>query len=154
METAMREVGSQLAGQLVQREIAASDPQPVDQGQYKAAWQSTPVEGGAVVGNSSAQSVWIERGRGPGPVPLAPIREWVRRKGFAVAKLRATLKGQGQKRVSKSAQEAAIDEAAFLIARKIGREGIAPRWVLRRAIGKLNSSIGRSVRDALRGLNP
>jgi len=54
---------------------------PVDQGQAKGSWGTTPIKGGAVVGNSSKQMVFLERGRGPGPVPLAPIEAWVRRHG-------------------------------------------------------------------------
>ena len=165
METAMREVGSELAGRLVQREIKDTDPQPVDQGQYKAAWQSTPVEGGAIVGNTSLHSVWIERGRGPGPVPLQPIIEWVDRKGLwrdELDAVKAAAKAAGgQKRDTKGKfrgygvrKAEIIKGIALKIRAKIASRGIAPRWVLRRAIGKLHIPVGRAVRAALKGLNP
>lgn len=83
LESTMVEGAMLLGGRLVQKEIAAAKPQPVDMGQYKAGWQMTPVEGGAVVGNSTKQSTFIERGRGPGKVPFQPILEWVQRKGLA-----------------------------------------------------------------------
>ena len=35
----MVEAGMRLQGSLIQREIASTDPQPVDQGQYKAGWK-------------------------------------------------------------------------------------------------------------------
>lgn len=89
VEAAMREGGMLLAGALIQDAIADTDPIPVDQAQYKASWSSRDVAGGAVVASSAKQAVWIERGRGPGPVPLAPIVEWVRRKGLAKAEVRA-----------------------------------------------------------------
>lgn len=81
LEAAMREGAMRLLGD-IQSTIADTDPQPVDQGQYKAGWSVQEVDGGAVVGNDTKQAVWIERGRGPGPVPFGPIREWVRRKGI------------------------------------------------------------------------
>lgn len=90
VERAMVDGGMMLQGRLIQKEIAASTPhQPVDQGQYKASFQLTETEGGCVVGSTAKHSVWIERGRKPGPVPLAPIVEWVKRKGLAKRAIKA-----------------------------------------------------------------
>lgn len=74
-ELAMRETGLQLVG-------IAAEESPVDQAQMKAGWRSFDVPGGAIVANLTKQAVWIERGRGPGPVPMGPIREWAIRKGL------------------------------------------------------------------------
>lgn len=161
LEQGMVEGATLLQGALVQREIASSDPQPVDQGQYKAAWTVTEVEGGAVVGNTSKQALWVERGRAPGPTPFGPILEWVRRKGFVRAAVKAAKKaapGPRQRDSKGRFQGASEDEieqaeqgAAVAIQRKITREGVAPRWVLRRALdalrGKMPAILRRAVRE-------
>lgn len=149
VERGMVEAGAQLKGSLVQREIAAASPQPVDQGQYKAAWVLQEVEGGAVVGNTTKQAVWVERGRAPGPVPFKPILEWVRRKGFARASAKATAKAQGR-RSSKSEQEQAEAAAALAIQRKIEQQGVEPRWVLRKALDVLRGKMASILRRAMR----
>lgn len=149
VEQGMAEAALMLKGALVQREIATTDPKPVDQGQYKAGWVSTPIEGGAVVGNQSKQALWIERGRGPGPVPFQAIYEWVKRKGFARKQAKATAKAQGR-RSSKNEVEQAEKSAALAIQRKIEQQGIEPRWVLRRAMEALKDKMPGILRRALR----
>lgn len=148
LEHGMVDAAEQLKGALVQREIATTNPQPVDQGQYKAGWVSREVEGGAVVGNTTKQALWIERGRGPGPVSFKAILAWVRRKGFARASAKAAAKAQGR-RSSKSEQEQAETTAALAITRKIEQQGIEPRWVLRRAIEALKGKLPGILRRAL-----
>jgi hypothetical protein len=137
LEDAMVDGAMQLQGSLVQKAIASTDPQPVDQGQYKAAWVFEPISGGALVGNASKQALWIERGRAPGPVPYGPILAWVRRKGFVKAQAKVDI-------------EQAEASAAFAIQKKIGERGIEPRWVLRRAVEALRSRLPRLLQDALR----
>lgn len=158
VEQGMVEGATLLQGALVQREIAASSPQPVDQGQYKAAWTMTEVEGGAVVGNTTKQALWVERGRAPGPTPFGPILEWVRRKGFVRAAVKAVAKARGTGRDSKGrfqgASQSEIDQAektaALAIKRKIEQQGIEPRWVLRRAIDALRSKMPAILRRSVR----
>jgi hypothetical protein len=161
VEDAMVEGAQQLGGALVQREIASTGPhQPVDQGQYKAGWQVTEVKGGAIVGNSTQQAVWMERGRGPGPVPFSAILAWVKRKGFAKAKAKEAAKGRGRdaqgrfKGASKSEIEDAEVAAAHAITASIARKGIEPRWVLRRALTALGPSLKRIIRRRLREVRP
>lgn len=149
LEEAMVDGAMQLQGSLVQKAIASTDPQPVDQGQYKAAWGFEPIPGGALVGNASKQALWIERGRAPGPVPYGPILAWVRRKGFVKAQAKATAKA-GQRRATKTDIEQAEAGAAFAIQKKISERGIEPRWVLRRAVEALRSRLPRLLQDALR----
>lgn len=154
VEDALVEGAQQLGGALVQREIASTGPhQPVDQGQYKAGWQVTEVKGGAVVGNSTQQAVWMERGRGPGPVPFSAILAWVKRKGFAKAAVKAAAKSRGQ-RTSKSEIEQAEESAAHAITASISRKGIEPRWVLRRALTALGPSLQKIIRRRLREVRP
>lgn len=119
VEDEMVNAGMMLQGPLVQKAIAETSPhQPVDQGQYKAAWAFEPIEGGALVGNASKQALWIERGRAPGPVPFGPILAWVKRKAFV------RTKGADAKEV-----ERAEVTAALAIQRKIEQQGVEPRWV-------------------------
>lgn len=151
VEGAMREGGMMLGGDLVQQEIASTKPQPVDQGQYKAAWVTTPVEGGAVVGNTSKQALFIERGRGPGPVPLGPILAWVKRKGFVRASVKRAAKAQGR-RSTQSDRDRAEYGAALAIQKKIQEQGIEPRWPLRRAIARLGPKMVGIIRRALGGI--
>lgn len=160
IEQGMVEGATLLQGALVQREIASSDPQPVDQGQYKAAWVLQEVEGGAVVGNTSKQALWVERGRAPGPTPFGPILEWVRRKGFVRSAVKAAKKAAPGPRqrdskgryqgASENEIEAAEKTAALAIQRKIEQQGVEPRWVLRRAMVALQSKMAGILRRAVR----
>ena len=122
VEDALREVGEMLAGPVIQHEIAAAGA--VDQGQYKASWTSSPVSGGAVVRSSAPQATFIERGRGPGPVPDAPIIAWMDRKGIDPSLL-------------------------FVIKRKIAASGTEPKWVLRKATESIKPLVVRIVKRAL-----
>lgn len=89
------------------------------------------------VGSRVTQSRFIEEGRGPGPVPIAPIIAWVKRKGL----VRGTTKANGARganRVNKNtvAQETRV---AYAIARKIAAHGykarpfMSPAWQANRA---------------------
>ena len=121
---AMHEAGDLLAGPIIQETIDATEPVPVDMAQYRASWSNKTTGKGSMVASSAKQAVWIERGRGPGPVPLEAIKAWAARKGIA-------------------------PEVAFLIARKIARTGYAPRFVLRRAIESLRPRFGAIVKSYL-----
>ena len=181
IERGMRDAGLQLQGRLVQREIAATTPyKPVDQGQYKAGWTSFEVPGGLAVGNKSKQALWIERGRQPGPVPLAPLYEWVRRhrdmwsakakQQVSALKTEPVRAGRGANAVRKVevrqhnrrarqlertvGQDSAITEVARAVQAAIRARGIRPRWVLRRAIDDLRPVVPRAIKRALRELKP
>lgn len=135
-----------LRGELVQQAIASSAPQPVDRGQYKAGWRMSEVAGGAVVFNLTPQALWMERGRAPGPVPLKPIRDWVRRKGF----WRAEVKARRRDRTHRPGDtDRIIDRIALAVARKIAEQGIEPRWVLRRSVGALEQRLPGLLRRSL-----
>lgn len=111
VERGLRESALMLKGPLIQGEIARAHPQPVDQGQYKAAWWSRDVDGGAVVYSTSMHAYFVERGRRPGRAPpLSPIREWVRRKGLwkAEAAKRKTAQGRSRKAPRRGSTGAAL----------------------------------------------
>lgn len=150
---AMVEGGLMLEGALVQKEIAASDPKPVDQAQYKGGWTHHETDDGIEVGNTTKHSLFVERGRGPGPVPLKPILEWVIRKGFARSFVKALAKIRGR-RATLGEQTAAEMNAARAIQQKIQREGTPPRWVLRRAIEALRPKMPGILKRALKTVKP
>lgn len=144
LERAMREGALVLIGE-IQAVIAETDPQPVDQGQFKASWgEPIDVPGGAIVGSSAKQALWIERGRLPGPVPFEPIREWVRRHKDMWADLAAEL----------GDDDAAIDQIATAVQRKVAERGYAPRWVLRRAIERLDRKMPAIIRRNAQEASP
>jgi hypothetical protein len=68
--------------------IPQEDPQPVDRGIYRAAWQYEPTENGADVWNSLPYAPIIEFGARAskikiGRAMIAALTEWVMRKGLA-----------------------------------------------------------------------
>jgi hypothetical protein len=141
------------AATALEREAAGDSTQPVDQGDVKGGWTSEPTADGFRVSNRSEHAVWVERGRGPGPVPFGAILAWVKRKGIARAQAKTTAKAQGR-RASKDEVTQAEKSAAAAIQKKIEREGIEPRWVLRRAVERLRSKMGGILRRAVGGLKP
>lgn len=96
----------------VQKEIAiaannirneAIDLVPVNTGELRASINIEYTNTGAIIGTNAPHSKWIEKGRGPGFPPLAPIEYWVRRK--------------------LGIRDKEAKSVAFLIARKIARVG-------------------------------
>jgi hypothetical protein len=87
----------------------AVEKTPVDQAQMKASWRAYDIPGGALVTNLASHAVFIERGRGPGPVPFAPIKAWAARHGIP-------------------------DGAVFAIVKKLEAVGYEPKWPLKLAI--------------------
>ena len=70
---------------------------------------------------------WVEEGRGPGRrPPMEPIRQWIRVKPV---KLRDRKTGRFQPLTDSN-----VNSAAFLIARKIGREGTEGKEIFKRAV--------------------
>lgn len=120
VERGMREASLMLRGALVQIAIKKADPQPVDQGQYKAGWGGRDVPGGAHVFNLTKQAFFIERGRRKGKMPPhAPIREWVRRKGLWKDRF-AELKTEAAEAQRRARHVAKVDRQRAAAARKYG----------------------------------
>jgi hypothetical protein len=85
-----------------------------DLGQFATGWTSRPRANGVDVYNQFSHAWWVEYGRGPGKQPpFDKIMPWVLR------------------HISPPTRS-----VAFLIARKIGREGIRPRRVMTSAWGQ------------------
>ena len=166
----------------VAQSIAETRPHPpVDTGVYRAAFEVESLPEGARVENRVLHAEEIEVGRRPGPVPLGPILDWVKRKRLYEeelrrvlasrkaedrierANLRAVVKGTGSERTEmnrlrRRQRSDAIEEAArrvaFLIRRKIAREGFAPRFPMRRALEDNRRDIELAIVAALEEAHP
>lgn len=103
-----------------------------DLGGYSKGWRVVPVPGGAELRNDAPHAAIVEYGRLPGkPPPVRLLRGWVSRK------------------LGIDGPEA--DRVAFLVARRIGEEGIRPRFILRNLWAGLRLSWrGRALRTLRR----
>lgn len=138
----------------VQSTIAHSDPIPVDVGQYKGTWGKTNTPDGAQVGNTSKQATFVERGRKKGKAPpadaLVPwiVRHW---RDFDLKKKASALRKQNPGMAKASAKMIMAKKIAIGLAIAIGKRGIKPRWVLRRALtsvkGRIPSILRRHVKQ-------
>jgi hypothetical protein len=123
----MREVGLRLQGDFVQKQIQATEPIPVDMGQYKAGWMLTPTASGCIVGNATKQATPIEVGRKPGKMPpLEPLLYWAKRHGF---------KNWGG--------------VAVAIQHKIFHYGIKGRLVLKNTLIRFTPQMSKTLRRSL-----
>lgn len=181
VERGLRDGALMLRGPLVQIEIAKANPQPFDQGQYKASWGSRDVDGGAIVFNLAKHAAFVERGRRPGRMPpMSPIREWVRRKGLWKKRYSELLsesrsespsailakKSPGRrslgvtgKRGSAKANRAklkdqAIDEVAWLVRRRIGAFGTKGSGILWLALRRLQPKLPGIIKRSILELQP
>ena len=143
----------------VQREIGRSRPKPVATGDYRRSWTWEPTKRGAILGSLARQSYWVEAGRKAGKrPPMEAILRWVRAKKIHATKrgdLKAALRRPGESgRKSKAkrlARLARLDVGlAYAIARKIGKEGTPPRWVLRRALPSIGQKAKKWTREGVR----
>lgn len=162
--------------------IAETSPYPpVDTGVYRSAFEIERLSNGARVENRVLHAEQIEIGRRPGPVPLQPILEWVKRKRLYETELRAVLASlRGEHRTERARLRArlkgsdiehselralrreqrndAIEEAArrvaFAIARKIAQRGFLPRYPMRRALEHNRRDIELAILAALEEVQP
>lgn len=108
-------------------------------GDFIRSVQSAVVKSGnkivGLIGSTVLHSRYIELGRGPGPVPLAPIIAWVRRKGLAAG------------------TNTSAESIAFLIARKLRRVGFKARPVFGPAYVTERAAIAAEFQQALRNLS-
>ncbi len=93
----------------------------------------------------------MESGRRPGKwPPMRPIERWVRlkvRRGhFELGKAQRRRRGNRRKATKASTKEGQIRSLAFLVARKIARDGITPRGYMARAHYRAESSLRREVK--------
>lgn len=110
-------------------------PPPVDTGAFKRNWFYQDIDRGIRVYNPLPYASVIEHGRRAGArqPPSNVLVEWVKRKGLV-----AGVTGN---------REAAARGLAFVIARKIGREGLKPRPVLGTAMKKLRPLLLREIKN-------
>lgn len=118
---------------LIQEEIDATTPVPVDRGTYRRSWATADLPDGVQLYNPTIQASIIEKGRRPGArrPPAQAIINWVKRKGIA----------QG---------DAAARGIAFAIAKKIGERGIPAKHVLERAMRRLLPDLRKAAAEAAR----
>lgn len=116
-------------------------PRPHARGTYLRSWKMLPVKAGAVISNTSEHAEFVERGRRPGKrPPLKPIIEWIESKGGPQAI------APGYARMGR----AGLRALAYVIARNIGRRGVAGRWVLKRSMPLIDAEAKRQIRAAIK----
>lgn len=145
----MRKGAVFLHGQVV-LEIGRAQPRPaVDTGELRNSVNTTAHPQGAIVSVDAPHAPFMEYGRRPGKMPpVGPIEDWLRRKGFGtdlINQQRRTIARGAIRTVGRSAairslrankgdlEAAALRGAAFVIARGIAKNGIAPRAFFRKA---------------------
>lgn len=103
----------------------------IDSGEYRAGWRAVLTRDGAQLVNDAPHAAAVEYGRRPGrPPPLRPLQLWaMRRLGLPPA-------------------EAA--RVAAVVSRKIGREGVRPRFVARAVRARLGAAFRVAALRALR----
>jgi hypothetical protein len=130
---------------LLEREIATRTP--VDQGRLRNSITGEVTrQGGTVQGVVYAQNVehapYVEYGSVPHFPPLKPIEDWVRRKGLG---------GQVQDgKLTSRAPKNAVRRIAFLIARKISRQGTRGAHMFRDGAAAATPEIQRHFTLAIR----
>ena len=160
----------------VERQISRTRPRPVAGGTYRAAWAVKKTSTGAILGNSSPQSVQVEVGREPGsPPPLDPLIEWVKQKRLVkpVRQRKRSRRGgrrdlgarsdkqreAANKRRYKSylkrtnARSSQARQLAGRISKSIGRKGIEGRYVLAKTLPRtgrfLKRELARQTKQAI-----
>lgn len=128
--------------QVVQRgvhhAVALTDADRIaDQGTYRRAWAAKKIQGGAELRNDAPHAGVIEYGRRPGArrPPLEPILAWVRRRFTADAIRERVLRMGGTLRDVPRKKDIPAEQRmiALKIAAKIGKRGLKPHFVMRRA---------------------
>lgn len=151
LSAALRMVG------VIQNElIPAEDPQPVDQGAYRAGWHAEQTPEGAVLYNDAPHAPIIEHGARAenikiGRAMIEALAEWVVRKGLVTG---------ARTNIQDSALEDDAQRYAWMIAMSMKKRGIFNRegnkglGILRKAIDRLPKlmaeEIAAEIKEALR----
>lgn len=180
--------GLQSAGQamvgVVVEEIDTAQPYPaVDRGEMRNSVNAENVSDGAIVTINAPHAPFLEYGTRPHRPPVAPILEWVKRKGLATMfgpVRRTSGRGPGYasvgpgggaegpaQRVRRSgpifnpraqAAQRQADRAetstAYAIVRKIELKGTAPRAPMLKAVGRMLPIIAREITSELERIPP
>ena len=122
----------------VQEEVSLSRPQPVDRGAYRRGFQAATLPEGAVLFNPVLYASTIESGRRPGKGPPPGVLvDWVLRKGLV-----RDVKG-------KSSRLAVAKGIAYVIGRKIAKEGQPARRIMAKAWTRWRPELLRAVGQAV-----
>lgn len=129
----LRSGALRLQGMVVE-EIDAAQPYPaVDRGELRGSVEYAPEADGAVVYVDAPHAPHLEYGTRPFWPPLAPLKAWVLRKGFAEDEAEAT-------------------GIAMAVQRKIAEEGIAPRGYMAKAFQRVLPVVIQEVEKELGGI--
>lgn len=130
--------------QIIQAEIDATSPPPVDRGTYRRSFKVAKTESGVSIYNPLLYASVLEEGRRPGGKmpPLDEITRWVIRKGL--------VKGRGRG----ASRDKAARAIAYVIARGIARKGMKPRRILARSEARLTPLVMAAIYKALEGGGP
>lgn len=118
-------------------------PKPRATGTYINAWVVKHTPRGAIIGNSAKHAYFVEVGRDPGPVPLAPILEWAKLKRLPAGL--GKIKGRGAK-----AKKAEIQrQFAEAVAWKIRHHGILGKHILKKQMPRISKRVDRELRKEI-----
>lgn len=137
---------------------------PIATGTYQSGWQvqRLPKNGGAVLGNVAKHATFVERGRRPGKMPpKTAIIRWLRVKKFTPKEGQDPLKKPrkssprtvaGWKRAQRRrrAYGARLHSLAHVIAKAIGRRGIAARPILKRMLRPIRRRLDKEMNDEIK----
>lgn len=122
---------------IIQAEIDATSPPPVDRGTYRRSFQVEKTQDGVAIFNPVLYASVLEEGRRPGKFPpIDEIARWVIRKGLV----------KGRRGASR---EKAARGIAFVIARGIARKGMKPRHILAKSEVKLTPIVMAAIYKAI-----
>jgi hypothetical protein len=128
---------------IVVEEIDHADPYPaVNRGQLRQSVQVTKITGGWLVVVDAPHAAIIEHGTRPFWPPLAPLIEWVTRKGF--------VRSMGDP----AEHEREVVKLARAVQWSIAARGIAPRHYFAKAMARMKPIVPQEIQrelDALRG---
>ena len=170
MIEAMRET-ARYGHTAVLQQINKTTPAPVATNAYRLAWQVRKLKDGAVIGNTTIASYFVEMGRKAGKMPpfsdpSEGILPWVKIKRFKfkplttkVVKQRGTGGGRKSKlrkppKVRDPNQKDAQIAFARIIAEKIAKKGTKPRYVMKNTMPKIDKRAVREIRKGLREIVP
>lgn len=126
-------------------EIGQSTPYPaVDTGELRNSVDTEFTDQGAIVDVKAPHAAVMEHGARPFRPPLAPLIEWVKRKGLARGSLGTKPRGTSRE-VWRSREEAEAVRIARAVQRKIAKDGIAPRHYFAKAVVRANPMIRAEV---------
>ena len=113
--------------EIVREELHRTSPSPaIATGELARSTKVDPTKDGAIVGMDAPHAAFIEEGTRPHFPPLQPLRDWARMKF--------------------GGSESEINQIAFLVARKISRDGIEPRHYFKASVDRVEELLGDEIK--------